>query len=85
MKFRKLNEWEDHSTVPGGDEMMLLEAVDVSTDRPQYARVSWSELTNEEFSTLEDGDVVELPHSGYSLRTPEQIGEQPEKGKTPEQ
>lgn len=67
MKFRKLDEWEDHSTVPGGDEVMLLEAVDVSADRPYYTRVSWSELTSEEFSTLEDGDVVELAGSGYAL------------------
>jgi len=60
MKFRQLEEWEDHSVVPGGDGAMLLEAVDASTDRPQYAHVSWSELTSEEFSTLEAGGVVEL-------------------------
>lgn len=60
MKFRKPEEWEDHSVVLGGDGAMLLEAVDASTDLPQYAHVSWSELTNEEFSILEDGGVVEL-------------------------
>lgn len=67
MKFRKFEEWEDHSVVPGGDGAMLLEAVDASTDRPPYAHVSWSELTNEEFSTLEDGGVVELAFGLFAV------------------
>jgi len=54
--------------VPGGDGAMLLEAVDASTDRPQYAHVSWSELTSEEFSTLEAGGVVELAFGLFAAR-----------------
>ena len=30
MKFRKIAEWEEHDTVPGGDIGFLLEAVDVT-------------------------------------------------------
>lgn len=72
MKFRKLEEWEDHSVVPGGDGAMLLEAVDALADGPQYVHVSWSELTNEEFSILEDGGVIELGGWDFPRPTPEQ-------------
>jgi len=75
MKFRKLEEWENHSVVPGGDGAMLLEAVDAFADRPQYLHMSWSELTNEEFSILEDGGVIELGDWDSSRRTPEQMRE----------
>jgi hypothetical protein len=64
MKFRKLDEWEDHNREPGGDEVMLLEAVEVPQDQARYTRISWSELTNEEFDALEKGEVVDLNYSG---------------------
>ena len=64
MKFRKLDEWEDHDIEPGGDEVMLLEAVDVPPDHARYRRVSFSELTDEEFEALENGEVVDLKYSG---------------------
>lgn len=73
MKFRKLEEWEDHSVVSGGDGAMLLEAVDAFDDRPQYVHVSWAELTNEEFSILEDGGVIEGGEWDSSRRTSEQM------------
>jgi hypothetical protein len=60
MKFRKIAEWEDHNTVPGGDAGFLLEAVEVPQDRPRYVLVSWSVLTDEEFDALEHGDVADL-------------------------
>lgn len=60
MKFRKIAEWEDHGTVPGGNIGFLLEAVDVSEEHPVYARVSWSDLTSEEFNALADGAVIDL-------------------------
>ncbi|MEW6296739.1 MAG: hypothetical protein AB1671_03235 [Thermodesulfobacteriota bacterium] len=59
MQVRKLDEWEDHSTVPGGDEVMLLEAVD-APDHVVCLRVSFADLTDEEFNALEDGEVIEL-------------------------
>jgi hypothetical protein len=37
MKFRKLAEWEDHSHEPDGDEIMVLEAVDIPMDQPHQA------------------------------------------------
>ena len=75
MKFRKLEEWEDHSVVPGGDGAMLLEAVDAFADRPQYVHVSWAELTNEEFSILEDGGVIEGGEWDSTRRRLEQMRE----------
>jgi hypothetical protein len=59
MQFRKIDEWEDHNTVPGGDEVMLLEVVD-APDHVLCMRVSFADLTNEEFNALEDGEVVDL-------------------------
>lgn len=59
MQVRKLDEWEDHSTVPGGDEVMLLEAVD-APDHVVCLRVSFADLTDEEFNALEDGEVIKL-------------------------
>lgn len=63
MKFRKIAEWEDHDTVPGGDIGFLLEAVDVSEEHPAYARVSWSVLSDKEFDALERGEVIDLKNS----------------------
>ena len=60
MKFRKIAEWEDHDSEPGGDEVFLLEAVEVPQDRPRYALISWSVLTDEEFDALERGEVIDL-------------------------
>jgi hypothetical protein len=60
MRFRKIAEWEDHDTEPGGDIGFLLETVDVSEKHPGYARVSWSALTDEEFDALERGEVADL-------------------------
>ena len=60
MKFRKINEWEDHDSEPGGDAGFLLEAVDVPQDRPYHVLVSWSELTDEEFDALERGEEIDL-------------------------
>ena len=60
MKYRKIAEWEDHETEPGGDAGFLLAAVDAIPDYPRYARVSWSELTDEEFDALERGEGIEL-------------------------
>jgi len=74
MKFRKLAEWEDHSHEPGGDEIMLLEAVDVPMEQPRYLRVSWSELTAVEFNALERGEVIErsrLPRALCKIATVE--------------
>ena len=62
MKFRKIAEWEDHDSEPGGDEVFLLEAVDVPQDRPRYALVSWSVLTDQEFDALERGEVIDLKY-----------------------
>ena len=42
MKFREVAEWEDHRIEPGGDEVCLLEAVDVPTDSPRYTRIPWA-------------------------------------------
>ena len=64
MKFKKVTEWEDHTREPGGDEVMLLEAVEVPPEQARYARLSWSELTNEEFNALENGEVVDLTYAG---------------------
>lgn len=63
MKCRKIAEWEDHDREPGGDSGFLLEAVDVSEEHPAYARVSWSDLTNEEFDALMDGAGIDLTDS----------------------
>ena len=60
MKYRKIAEWEDHETEPGGDAGFLLAAVGVTLDDPCYARVSWSELTDEEFDALDRGEGIEL-------------------------
>jgi len=60
MKFRKIAEWEDHDTVPGGDIGFLLEAADGSAEHATYARVSWADLTTEEFAALVDGAAIEL-------------------------
>jgi uncharacterized protein YuzB (UPF0349 family) len=60
MKFRKIDEWEDHNVEPGGDEVMLLEAVDAPPNHLCYTCVSFSELSDEEFNALEDGKVVDL-------------------------
>ena len=64
MKFKKVDEWEDHNREPGGDEVMLLEAVEVPQDQARYTRISWSELTDEEFNVLENGAVVDLDYAG---------------------
>ena len=64
MKFKKVSEWEDHKREPGGDEVMLLEAVEVPQDQARYTRISWSELTAEEFNALENGEVVDLRYAG---------------------
>jgi len=61
MKFKKLDEWEDHSTVPGGDEVMLLEAVEAPLAHVLYTWVSFADLTTEEFNALEEGEAVEFP------------------------
>jgi len=60
MKFRKITEWEDHDTEPGGDAGFLLEAVDVPQNPPPYTCVSWSALTDEQFDALMNGEVVDL-------------------------
>jgi len=60
MKFRKIAEWEDHDTVPGGDIGFLLEAVDVLPDHLGYVRISWSALSDAEFDALARGEVAEL-------------------------
>jgi hypothetical protein len=60
MRYRKIAEWEDHETEPGGDAGFLLAAVDVMLDYPLCARVSWSELTDEEFDALDRGEEIEL-------------------------
>ena len=60
MKYRKIAEWEDHDTEPGEDAGFLLAAVDVLLDYPRYARVSWSELTDEEFDALDRGEGIEI-------------------------
>jgi len=41
---------------------MLLEAVDVPLGHLRYTRVSWSELTDEEFDALECGEVIDLKY-----------------------
>lgn len=64
MKFRKIDEWEDHNIEPGGDEVMRLEAVDVPQDHLRYTRVSWSELTDQEFDALESGEAVDVKYLG---------------------
>ena len=64
LKFRKVDEWEDHRREPGGDEVFLLEAVEVPPDRPRYRRVSWAELTDEEFDALERGETISLKDPG---------------------
>jgi rubrerythrin len=64
VKFRKVDEWEDHRREPGGDEVFLLEAVEVPPDRPRYRRVSWAELTDEEFDALERGETINLKDPG---------------------
>jgi hypothetical protein len=56
---RKIAEWEDHDTEPGGDAGFLLAAIDVTLGYPCYARVSWSELTDEEFDALDRGEGIE--------------------------
>jgi L-alanine-DL-glutamate epimerase-like enolase superfamily enzyme len=65
MKLKKISAWEDHTRVPGGDEVMLLEAPDIPADRPRYLRLSWSELTPAEFTALDRGDLIErdVPHA----------------------
>lgn len=60
MRYRKIAEWEDHDTVPGGDIGFLLEAVDGLHEHPRYVRMSWSMLTDEEFDALERGEVADL-------------------------
>jgi len=60
MRYRKIAEWEDHDTEPGGDTGFLLEAVDVTLSYPRSARVSWSDLTDEEFAALDRGEVIDL-------------------------
>jgi hypothetical protein len=62
MKFRKIDEWEDHNIEPGGDEVMLLEAVDAPPGHLCYTRLSWSSLTDEEFDALERGEVIDLKY-----------------------
>jgi rubrerythrin len=64
VKFRKVDEWEDHRREPGGDEVFLLEAVEVPPDRPRYRRMSWAELTDEEFDALERGETINLKDPG---------------------
>jgi hypothetical protein len=64
MKFKKVTEWEDHTREPGGDEVMLLEAVEVPPEQARYARLSWSALTDKEFTALENGEVVDLTYAG---------------------
>jgi len=64
MKFRKIAEWEYHGREPGGEEVFLLEAIDVPPDHPRYTCVSWSELTDEEFAALERGEAIELKDPG---------------------
>ncbi len=60
MKFREVAEWEDHRIEPGGDEVCLLEAVDVPTDSPRYTRIPWAEFSDGEFDALEQGKTIEL-------------------------
>lgn len=60
MRYRKIAEWEDHDTVPGGDIGFLLEAVDVLPEHLRYVRISWTVLTDAEFDALERGEVAEL-------------------------
>ena len=60
MKYRKIAEWEDHETEPGGDAGFLLAAVDMLRDDPRSVRISWSELTAEEFAALDRGEGIEL-------------------------
>ena len=60
MKFRKIAEWEDHDTVPGGDIGFLLEAVEVLPEHLRYVRVSWSALSDAEFDALARSEVAEL-------------------------
>ncbi len=62
MKFKKIDEWEDHRIEPGGDEVFLLEIVDAPTDSPRYMRMSCAELTDEEFDALEQGAAIEMQH-----------------------
>ena len=64
MKFKKIAEWEDHDTQPGGDIGFLLEAIDSSLGRRCYARISWSVLTDEEFAALYHGEIVDLTDLG---------------------
>ncbi|MBI3796360.1 MAG: hypothetical protein HY268_05225 [Deltaproteobacteria bacterium] len=60
MKFRKIAEWEEHDTVPGGDIGFLLEAVEVLPEHLRYVRISWSVLSDAEFDALERSEVVDL-------------------------
>jgi hypothetical protein len=41
-----------------------LEAVEVPQEQARYRRISWSELTAEEFNALENGEVVDLNYMG---------------------
>ena len=43
---------------------MLLEAVEVPQNQARYTRISWSGLTAEEFTALENGEVVDLTYTG---------------------
>jgi hypothetical protein len=67
VKFKKIAEWEDHDTQPGGDVGFLLEAIDGSLGRHCYARISWSVLTDEEFAALYHGEIVNLADPGEHI------------------
>ena len=43
---------------------MLLEVGDVPQDHLRYTRVSWSELTDQEFDALENGEAVDVKYLG---------------------
>jgi hypothetical protein len=64
----------DTDRLRGGDEVMLLEVIDVAAERPHYVRVSWLDLNSEEFSALEDNGTIALMGSNYVLSTPDEVG-----------
>jgi hypothetical protein len=73
MKLKKIAAWEDHNRVPGGDEVMLLEAIEIPTHQPRYLRLSWSELTPAEFAALDRGEIIERNSPPRALCTRDEI------------
>ncbi|MBI3796362.1 MAG: hypothetical protein HY268_05235 [Deltaproteobacteria bacterium] len=59
MKFRKGDEWQERGRKPGGDEGVLLEAVEVSQKRLRYGRVLGLVLTNEAWAARKRGERVD--------------------------